>query len=224
MKECKNLKDFSVEFMTFLPAEDDPEPVTNTSMRELSLVDCSIVDEDLHDLVRACPGLTKIEIRDCQGLRNLEYLPIGTHCPCLESLVLRANMVFSSDEMLLDLSAHCPRLGILEVPDSIIITDVGVIALAEKCPLLTELDFNCCNKITDASLLALAQHCKLLEVLILFECSEITKMGVEAVMQGCPELVELGVEQCSKLTPRFIKSVQKRYPETQDILDDIYDI
>jgi hypothetical protein len=189
--------------------------VASTSIRDLALSCVTIETDELDCLLRLCPGLTSLRLSHCEVLIGLEEMHIGTYCPSLETLIINDNMGAGGDELLLDISAHCPRLCVLQIPESFIESEKTLITLGCQCPLLEELDLSKSGGVTDGCLFALAQFAVHLKVLKLFNCREISDVGVAAVMKGCVHLFELVVNKCLKVSEEMKKAVEEKYSESE---------
>jgi hypothetical protein len=183
----------------------------STSMRNLTIYNVTIKTEQLDCLLRLCPGLTGLQLSFCKVLIGLEEMPIGTFCPSLEVLVINGNTGAAGDELLLDLSAHCPHLRLLRIPEGYFESGNAVATLARRCALLEELDLSDSGGVTDDCLCALAVFAVHLKFLDLWGCDQITDVGVTAVMEGCVRLVGLDVRKCKKVSEQMQTAVGERY-------------
>jgi hypothetical protein len=213
LKHCDNLSLVNIEHCQLQTMEAASNfAVVSASIRSLTLNSADIMLHELDRLLRACPGLTSLNLTDCQEWLDLEYLPLGTYCPSLETLTIQGSTSATGDEVLLDIAEHCACLRVLKVPGRHIRSDEILMTLAQQCPLLEELDVSHSSGVTDAALCALVPFARSLKVLNLSGCTQITDEGVEWVMLGCPKLLKLDLRACPRLSQRAKEAAGLRFP------------
>jgi hypothetical protein len=186
------------------------------NMRTLRLDNFELFTDELDALLRACPCLTALEVWGCEQLEDLDAVPFGTYCPCLQRLSVLGNASVPGSAMLLDVSQHCSGLRSLEIHFSDNLTTTGLGAVARQCPLLEEANFHGCRDVTHHGLLALAKHSRSLKSLILTDCADLSEEALRTVMQSCDQLVELSVVGCTGLTAKLMRMIEERYPSEND--------
>jgi hypothetical protein len=213
LKQCVRLRKLTLLLFRILPSDGDSNAAaTNDSMREIILDGGELVALDqLECILRSCPSLTKLEISPVAGMGYLRSLPVGAFCPSLVTLSLVGYRPgLAGDPMLFSISAHCPHLRVLIIPESTDVTDAALSAVAAGCPLLEELNLDGMN-ITDVSLLAIAQHCHNLVLLNVSECREVSDDGVLEIMENCTKLAGLGVLHCLGVPFELRCKIQQNY-------------
>jgi hypothetical protein len=188
-----------------------PHGVSSPSMRELHLDDCDLEEETLEQLLRAFPGLTTIDIFECDDAQELEDLPLGELCPLLRCIKIFDNESDLDETALRSIGAHCPELRRLLISGQETVTDAGLCAVADGCRKLEQLDIAFCNEVTDKTLLMLAEKCADLRSLVLQGCTKVMDKGVQAVMKGCTKLVDLSVSSCTRVSKELKRVVEERY-------------
>jgi F-box/leucine-rich repeat protein 2/20 len=216
LTDCGFMRNLRLEDCSFLPTAGDIVHDRYGCMRMLRLSNIDISEEELGDLLEACPDLTELEVSNCQELLHSDILPIGSSCRRLEKFSMMGNVLFASDEMFEELGENCPHLRVLEIAHFHFVTATGLAAVARGCPALECVDIRGCRQVGDDFLTALAQGCPELKVLLLFECVLITYQGLRVVMAGCPCLVELGVDSDGVLTEEEVLAIKACYPKTRE--------
>jgi F-box/leucine-rich repeat protein 2/20 len=209
----------TLRMLTFLQCNlysHQPKTVCD-SLRELVLNDSSIDDKTLRELLRVCPGLTVLQLTDCDELLRLHDLPLGELCPNLRTLKLVGNGSCAGEVLLRSVGAHCTELRELDIPAAPAAKDAGLCAIAGGCRHLHQLNLIDCVNVANKTLLAVAAYCAELEILTLRGCKKVTDKGVKAVMKGCPKLVEFSVAHCYRLSTKVEIAVSERY-ENDDYL------
>jgi hypothetical protein len=210
LEQCKNLSTIKLSNGHLLPIPQDLEPLVNTSMRTLMIGRVDVRHARLEGILRACPGLTNLNIFQCD-FDVSDVLRIGTLCPRLESLSIDSDIDYDANTMVQDISAHCADLRVLVVPNNEGTTTAALVEVATRCPLLQEVDIRGSAEVHDGFLDALAQHCGGMKVLHVDGCALISDAGVRAVMQGCAGLQELTVRDCTRLSDELKDEIGRRY-------------
>jgi hypothetical protein len=217
LSRCRHLHSLRIEDCHYIPSGEPiphAHPIVCASLQYLYLGGLNISAQSVDELLTSCPGLTTLEIWDCEEFEDIELLDIGTRCPLLRKLKINDIGCAITDEILLDIVEKCVHLTGIEIPSCQDLTPAGLSAVVRACPKLEALDLHGSRAVTDAFLLALARSGVPLQSLYIDNCTEITDAGVCAVMQGCTALVELGVEGCTRLSHRMVRAIALRYPET----------
>jgi hypothetical protein len=211
-QSCRNLQILRFSqciILTFAPIVACPK------MRVLELSGCSASDSSFHWLLEAFPGLTTIDIFECDDGPELRDLPLGELCPRLRSIKMLENDSGLGEVALRSIGAHCVDLHTFIVSGENV-TDAGLCAMAEGCRKLVELDFAYCDTVTNKTLLAVAEHCVELKTLGVQSCKKITDKGVKAVIKGCPQLKHFGVHGCTRVSKTLQRIVKERYAVDDD--------
>jgi hypothetical protein len=190
---------------------------SSASMRSLSLYNMSITTDHLHNLICVCPRLTKLDVTYCQSMTRLCCLPIGAHCPSLETLIIRDCGSCAANDSLLDIAEHCPHMRKLIIPDSLLHAgaECGLTRVAMHCPLLEVLDISGAEGVSDGAVFALGLHARNLTKLQLRYCEQVTDLSVAALMEGCPKLKKLDVYYCGGVSEKMQEIVEGRYCKTK---------
>jgi hypothetical protein len=160
------------------------------ALEVLTIRSVSLDDGSLDGLLRCCPALTTLELVELDGLSYRGLCKLGTHAPRLEVLHMDSNDDATTDEVLLNVAAHCSALRVFKVPRCEDLSDEGVCAVIQACPHLEDIDLEGIESLTDAVLFALGAHSQQLRTLRV-DGWEMTREGVTALLAGCPLLTEV---------------------------------
>jgi F-box/leucine-rich repeat protein 2/20 len=214
---CTSMQDLCLNRCAVVSQIHTPPSAAYGSMRQLSLGDTQIDDAGLDSLLRACPGLTRLDIWDCNNLLNLTTLPVGRYCPALEYLVVECESSALGNSALLELGQFCPRLSILKVHRCSDATPAAFSALTQGCPLEI-LNLSHCSGINDDCLVVIALGCHKLRILVVTD-ADITDVGVSALMDGCPTLTQLSLFQgCANVSAEMRQVISNRYPYVMTVV------
>jgi hypothetical protein len=165
--------------MVSFPKDGFLLPVTSATMRTLSLHEIDFDEEQVNALLHACPQLLRLELANCRDYFELDSLLVGTNCPLLQELAITDESPFDGDDLLLDISAHCPQLRVLHISTCGACTITVLPAVVRRSLLLETVKIINCKNLGDNVLLALAESCRSLRTLRLFaESNVITDAGV----------------------------------------------
>jgi F-box/leucine-rich repeat protein 2/20 len=193
------------------PMESGPEFLASSSMREVEFLEMEVEVSELNGLLRACPGLQRLELTDCSQQEGLGTLLVGKHCPRLQVLNTSKSPNIVDDAMLLDVSKHCRDLRALCISLNDTVTDAALTAVASACPQLEDVSVVGCSLATDGLLMALALGCRGLRSLYTYGCTEVTDEGMEAVVRGCPKLTVLGFPRKSACGEHLAEVLRDKY-------------
>ncbi|XP_071396838.1 F-box/LRR-repeat protein 2 [Centroberyx affinis] len=98
--------------------------------------------------------------------------------------------ILVTDNTLVQLSIHCPRLQALSLSHCELITDDGIRALSSSAcgqERLTVVELDNCPLITDVTLEHL-KSCHRLERIELYDCQQVTRAGIKRIRAHLPEI------------------------------------
>ena len=172
-----------------------------TGLTSLDLSRClRVTDDPLNLLVRNAPLLTFLNASQCKVSNNLLLALAGVGS--IASLILNncsksGSESLITDDGVLELAQHCPRIIRLELSSSKI-SDRSLAAIGKHLPYLRTLVLQRMILVSDKGLLHLADGCHLLEILDLSATQGISNVGPLAV--GCPILSWCSLWKCMHIT------------------------
>jgi hypothetical protein len=213
MKSCLGMK--SLQFHACGLTAGEVEHGVYDNMRVLIFNQVDITDDELGNLLQACPNLTELEVLSCRRQERNVTLPIGARCPNLQKFTSYGTVHDACDELLIELGRNCPHLKYIDLPNRSHVTTEGMSSLARHCPLLDYVNIWGCEQVGDGFLTVLARHCPGLRMLYVSECPLITYQGLQVVMAGCTALEELDVDCDGEITEDEALEIMARYPKTR---------
>jgi hypothetical protein len=212
LQHCLNLTRLGMNYCHFTPAITTLRPGTCASLQRLDMTGMEVSKSEIEGLLRACPGLTNIQLIYFETPLNMGGLRVGTLCPRLQCLDMTGEVSIGGDAMLLEISQHCHDLRDLVCPDTAV-TDAGLCAVARECAQLRKVSVGASGGVTDRFLIALAQHSHHLTDLTVRNCAGVTLAGYETVLQCCSHLTELSLHKdVAAAQGDWERSVKERYP------------
>jgi ubiquitin-protein ligase len=189
------------------------------SITQLKLVSNAITDAGLHLLSKSNLSLQLLDLEGAAitdvGLTEMAKAFGQTLSALSLSSCVQPKL---TDEGLVQVSYHCPKLMHLDLSYSSVASDRSITAIAERCPRLQRLSLVSCRFLTDNAIEALGRHAHKLHFLNLSRCPCIISLG--PLGEGCPELRELHVRGCefvSDDTPDFDKLANLRALRLLDV-------
>lgn len=177
------------------------------SLSSLSLSITRLADATIAALGRHAT-FTALTLENCRQLTDDNVIALAQHCPKLLLLSLDLSRRIT-DISLAALGERCPLLEQVRFDSCFKLTDKGLEALASGCPRLTAVDFdgvhNGCRLVTDCGMLAIAKGCPDLSSAD-FSSTLITDNGLKILMELCPRLTQLNVVDCSGITASALQS------------------
>ncbi|KAI3958163.1 hypothetical protein MKW98_020805 [Papaver atlanticum] len=217
---CISLRDLSLS--KCVGVLDDGLSLLVARHKELKRIDISCCREITHlsmdSITDSCNSLTSLRMESCSLVSKEAFISIGKKCLFLEELdftdtevddeglksisrgsrlsVLRIGICLNiTDEGLIHVGMHCPKLVELDLYRSPSITDLGIAAIAGGCPNLEIINLAYSRDITDISLLSLSK-CTKINTLEIRGCPSISSTGFSAIAQGCKRLTKLDIKSC----------------------------
>lgn len=138
---------------------------TTSSVRQLTIDQSDVTDEDMAVIAPACPNLRNLGVEKCRGITDASLSLLNKHCGALR--ILRV--------------ACCPY-----------VTSDGIIALSSGYSQLEELDLSELG-IGDNALNALAEHCTGLKKLMLNNCTNAGDEGIIRIVTSCRSIEHLSL-------------------------------
>jgi hypothetical protein len=194
-----------------MPEKDARKQLENNTL-DLSLYgngyERCVTDIIVIGLARLCPGVTKVDLRDCYAVTDASIMALAWRYPGLTSIDLSNCDI--TDDALLALSENCPELTTihLDFDETSTVTDAGIIALAENCPGLSYIASTGIIDLTDDAIIAIAENCPGLTRLSL-SASDITDAATTAVAVNCPGLTRINLHSCGNITDTTIIALWK---------------
>lgn len=142
---------------------------------------------------------------------NDVLIALAKHCPRLQILKFEWGM-YTSDEGFIALANACHNLRFVQFGRYLPYTDTSFVALAVNCKFLTHLEtfaYNCTN---DAVLRAIGQHCSMFESLHVNYAEGISDGGLTALARGCPQLRTLLIPNCGEIGDAGIIAIAVHCP------------
>ena len=171
-----------------------------SSLRNISLWNSKIGDEEVSLVAHGCPKLTEISLLNCHDItdasmialarcyRQLIFIDIGGCCNITDiGLIAYADACCNVSN-----AANDPEMGNASALRRISlsrckrITDIGLSALGRGCPLLCDINLDFSSNITDIGILALAEGCSLLSIISLYGCKNITDVVYQLLVGAVP--------------------------------------
>ncbi|KAI3944534.1 hypothetical protein MKW92_049863 [Papaver armeniacum] len=217
---CISLRDISLS--KCVGVMDDGLSLLVARHKELKKLDISCCREitrlSMDSITNSCTSLTSLRMESCSFVSREAFISIGKKCHFLEELdftdtevddeglksisrgsrlsVLRIGICLNiTDEGLIHVGMHCPKLIELDLYRSPSITDLGIAAIASGCPNLEIINLAYSTDITDSSLLSLSK-CTKINTLEMRGCPNISSTGFSAIAQGCKRLTKLDIKSC----------------------------
>lgn len=176
------------------------------------------VIEASHVAVGQAPLLEALNLSGCDSLTDAALSRLIQACPRLSSLRLDG-AVCLTDALLQTLAHHGRgqggRLRSLVLPQSSLMTDVGLCELTHRCPQLTHLDLSAACQLTDRSVHALAAHCLHLQCLSLASSAQLSYYALRRLCLRCPRLQELDIHRRCLPTAHSAEQLEALHPLTR---------
>uniref|UniRef100_A0A8C0YAW2 F-box/LRR-repeat protein 2 n=1 Tax=Cyprinus carpio carpio TaxID=630221 RepID=A0A8C0YAW2_CYPCA len=176
-----------------------------TSVKALFLRGCTQLDDTaLKHLQKHCPELMIINMQSCT-MTALWFVCLAAsfiHIACVFLRILEAArcshvtdagftvLARVTDNTLVQLSIHCPRLQALSLSHCELITDDGIRHLSSSVcgqDRLQVVELDNCPLITDITLEHL-KSCQRLERIELYDCQQVTRAGIKRIRAHLPEI------------------------------------
>ncbi|KAI3987236.1 hypothetical protein MKX01_031720 [Papaver californicum] len=202
--KCKQLQSLDLSYI----------PITNKCLPTIFQLPFlkSIDDEGLANIRQGSMSLETLNMSNCpnvshvclsavtNGAISLRQLIIAYGSPSISRgsrlSVLRIGICLNiTDEGLIHVGTHCPKLIELDLYRSPAVTDLGIAAIASGCPKLEMINLAYSTDITDTSLVALSK-CEKLNTLEMRGCASISSTGFAAIAEGCKRLTKLDIKSC----------------------------
>ncbi|KAL1838750.1 hypothetical protein VTJ49DRAFT_2248 [Mycothermus thermophilus] len=171
-------------------------------IRRLKLNDCNQVQDDaVFAFAENCPNILEIDLNQCRLVTNAPVTALFTHGTALRELRL-ANCELLDDEAFLALPSNrtFDHLRILDISNSMGITDRAIEKIIEVAPRLRNLVLQKCRNLTDAAVYAISKLGKNLHFLHLGHCGHITDDGVKRLVASCNRIRYIDLGCCTNLT------------------------
>jgi len=184
----------------------------------------NITDVSLNHIGNGCPGLTTIDLKNCNETTDAGVIFLLYNCLELQDLSLTCDYAPTkiTDSSLVAIGKKCPKLHSLSVMNCQMITDEGLKGLCKGCPDLKTLNISNCNKITDAGVIALVDKCPKLQDLDLArdyqgDMTKITDKSLVAIGKKCPKLHSLSLWKCKLITDEGLKGLCQGCPDLKTL-------
>jgi len=120
----------------------------------------------------------------------------GTHCQLI------------TDQALIYLSKHCPRLRKINLSSRVLIGNHGVKAIARACPL-EEIILDNCFRVGDKGITEITKCGFALSSLSIANCFKVSDRSLTKVIKNCSGLQELNITGCTRITDKTINKLGK---------------
>ncbi|BFZ02165.1 hypothetical protein BsWGS_05204 [Bradybaena similaris] len=162
-----------------------------------------ITDTGLKSVARFCTMLKSLCIFLLRQVTGLE--PIFTdHERASRIHKLSISCKLMDISMLDCIMVSCPNLVLLELPNLSTVSDEMIINLADHSPKLTHLDLSGCKQVTDAAICYLSGCCPLTSV-SLSGLIAITDKTIFSLASNCPQLEEIFLNGCAHVSPAAVQ-------------------
>nr|XP_032818828.1 F-box/LRR-repeat protein 7-like isoform X1 [Petromyzon marinus] len=195
-------------------------------LRRLEVSGCGeISNRGLLEVVTRCPNLEHLDVSDCPEITCVSLIPEAScqACPLHSRHLLLRHLDMSgcsglTDEGLLAVARHCPRLARLYLRRCPGVADGGLRALARHCTALRELSLCDCPTATDAGLRDVAAALgPRLRYLSLAHCERVTDVTLRCLGRRCPGLRYLNARGCLGVTDRGLESLGRGCPRLRSL-------
>jgi hypothetical protein len=217
LQGCPLLRDTDVEEAGGISSELRLELTRRRCFTDLRLDRWKDLTEDLAlEILKVSPSLTNLNCKSLAELTDAVLVVCAQHCPLLESITLEdctwmtndgvralvsclgsklrevrlGSHIQLSDDAVLAVAQHCPRLEQVSCPR--LTLNTTVVKLAKACPRLTHV-YLCDTKVSDVGLTALATHCVHLKEVYLYDCWGVTMYGVRTLATHSKQLTKLAL-------------------------------
>ncbi|KAJ8301825.1 hypothetical protein KUTeg_020812 [Tegillarca granosa] len=191
---CTKLECLDLSYCSTLSKKPDNESLWTlpTSLVKLSLCGVRLDDERiLVECVQRLKCLKSLRLCGvtCLNDKNFEQIDVdvlfvvASTCYNLEILDM-AGLACVTNDLLVSLAEHCPKLSKLGIKGCSEVTDMGVCAVARRCPL-KKIVVSGINNLTDKSIFTLANQCCNLEELYVNGCSLISPTTLRYLVDCC---------------------------------------
>lgn len=142
------------------------------------------IDDVLEALSRYCPLLERIVISERFKHRGWESFVRG----CNRLIDVRIYDTEITDQIVEQLSLHCPKLAYLTINNCRLLTDAAFQSLS-NCKKLRFIHFDKLLQITDVGIAAFVRGCTELTNIYLEDCYRITNLACELIAENCESLI-----------------------------------
>uniref|UniRef100_A0A8C3T3R3 F-box and leucine rich repeat protein 2 n=1 Tax=Chelydra serpentina TaxID=8475 RepID=A0A8C3T3R3_CHESE len=165
-------------------------------LQSLCVSGCSnLTDASLTALGLNCPRLKILEAARCSHLTDagftlLARVRIILKMYSLPNFCCYCTYLNITDNTLIQLSVHCPKLQALSLSHCELITDDGILHLSNSTcghERLQVLELDNCLLITDVTLEHL-ENCHSLERIELYDCQQVTRAGIKRIRAHLPDV------------------------------------
>jgi len=181
----------------------------------LNLTEQTFELAELENLIKICPNIERLSIKDCKCLTNEMVILLSRSYPRLKSLDL-AGCSWISTQVITLIATYCRELEELTLANCSETSDTSVELIARNCGQLKKIDLFFCSKITNRSLLALAQ-CGMLEELTLSFCDELDENGILEFVSTSKSIQNIDITNCNKIQGKCHHEIRAIRPNIQVI-------
>lgn len=148
-----------------------------------------------------CPNILEIDLNQCRLVTNAPITALFTQGHALRELRL-ANCELLDDDAFLALPSGrtFDHLRILDISNSLNITDRAIEKIIDVAPRLRNLVLQKCRNLTDAAVYAISKLGRNLHFLHLGHCGHITDDGVKRLVANCSRIRYIDLGCCTNLT------------------------
>lgn len=181
-------------------------------LQDVELFTCklALADATIYTMARTFKRLRKLNIGFCGVADNaLVEVAKSVCCTAASLCSLCAADLTSRFLALCVFLRQCPLLEVLDVFESVKITDNSLCEVARRCPELREIWFERCSLITDRTVDEVARYCKKLEVWDSYYCNKISSAAVCRLVASCPTIKRLQIGGSRAVTNALLFAVAR---------------
>jgi len=187
---------------------------------KLSCTGEPITDRAISEVASHCPMLECLFLPRNDFVTSGSIKAIARNCPMLRELYLSVLRDRETDEVLLAVAQHCPKLQYLNVAHTGV-SDTSVIVLAQRCPLLRHLVVaDVRGGVTDEGVHAVALNCPRLQYLDISGAA-VTEASLVQLALRCPDLRSVSVYSTEgAVTKNVVAAMRQWCPDAELFHDD----
>eukprot|EP00618_Florenciella_parvula_P035305 CAMPEP_0119492448 /NCGR_PEP_ID=MMETSP1344-20130328/16996_1 /TAXON_ID=236787 /ORGANISM="Florenciella parvula, Strain CCMP2471" /LENGTH=1338 /DNA_ID=CAMNT_0007527779 /DNA_START=20 /DNA_END=4033 /DNA_ORIENTATION=+ len=156
---------------------------------------------------RACPDIKKLRINGCPGVGEDGAMNLIGDCKQLAELQVADTPLVTDLGVIGFCSGHRQKLISLDLSMCVNVGDEGVRAIARSCRNLLALDISYITDTSDTSVLSVGKYLTKLNTLKLAGLRNVTDRGIGGMSKRCRKLTELDVSGCVQFTSRAMRDV-----------------
>lgn len=164
-----------------------------------------LTDESLSAVTKHCMSLEGLNLSMCKDITCRPLIPLfqdTSRSSLLRKLYLSCREI--DVDVLFVVASTCYNLEILDMAGLACVTNDLLISLAEHCPKLSKLGIKGCSEVTDMGVCAVARRCPLKKIVV-SGINNLTDKSIFTLANQCCNLEELYVNGCSLISPTTLR-------------------